>query len=209
MLTLHYARHGETIWYAENRYAGISDIPLTDAGRRQSTMLADWAAGARIDRVIASDLQRAIDTARPSAHALGVPLETDFRFREVAFGAAEGLTQEETALQMPQARAAYERTPATSPFPGGEVGTAAAARALDAVWDLTVASPDGTVLVVGHSAVGRLLFTSLLGIPLNEYRRVFPWLAGAAITTLRVPGGVASASDLVGTAQLLELNRPT
>jgi broad specificity phosphatase PhoE len=127
----------------------------------------------------------------------------------VAFGEAEGLTQEETASRMPEARAAYERTPATSPFPGGEVGTAAAARALDAVWDLTKASPDGTVLVVGHSAVGRLLFTSLLGIPLNEYRRVFPWLAGAAITTLRVPSGVASAPDLVGTAQLLELNRPT
>lgn len=209
MLTLHYARHGETIWYAENRYAGVSDIPLTDAGRAHANSLAKWATRSHIDRVLSSDLQRAADTARPSAAALGLDLRTDARFREVAFGEAEGLTQEETAIRMPEARAAYEQTPATSPFPGGEVGTAAASRALDAVWDLTRSFPDGTVLVVGHSAVGRLLFTALIGIPLNEYRRVFPWLAGTAITTLKVPSDAASPEELVGTAQLIELNRPT
>ena len=209
MLTLHYVRHGETIWHAENRYAGVRDIPLTDHGREQATGLARWAAEAGVERVLSSSLRRAVDTALPSAEALGVELETDPRFREVAFGEAEGLTQEETARLMPEARAAYEQTPATSPFPGAEVGTAAAARALEGVWELVRSSPDGRVLVVAHSAVGRLLLSALLGIPLNDYRRVFPWLASAAVTTLHLPVRADSAADLVGTGRLLELNRPT
>jgi broad specificity phosphatase PhoE len=208
MLTLSYARHGETIWYAENRYAGTSDIPLTDRGRQQSDQLAAWAAGTGFDRVVASDLSRAVDTARPAATALGVRLETDPRLREVGFGVAEGRTQEETERELPEARAAYVRTPATSPFPGGEAGTVAAARALEAVWELARTSPVGRVLIVAHSAVGRLLFTSLLGLPLNEYRRVFPWLAGTAITSLRVPSDATTPAELTGTGQLLEFNRP-
>jgi probable phosphoglycerate mutase len=208
MLTLSYARHGETIWYAENRYAGTSDIPLTERGRQQANRLAAWAAEAGFDRVVASNLSRAVDTAQPAEAALGLRLEVDARFREVAFGVAEGMTQEETERAMPEARAAYVRTPATSPFPGGEVGSAAATRATEAVWELAQAFPEGRVLIVAHSAVGRLLFSALLGIPLNEYRRVFPWLAGTAITTLRVPSATATPADLSGTAQLLEFNRP-
>jgi broad specificity phosphatase PhoE len=208
MLTLSYARHGETIWYAENRYAGISDIPLTDRGRQQAVALAAWASGADVERVITSDLSRAVDTGRPVADALGVGLTLDRRFREVAFGHAEGLTQEETERRMPGARAAYVAAPATSPFPGGEPGTEAAERALEAVWELTRATPDGRVLVVAHSALGRLLFTSLLGLPLNEYRRVFPWLESVAVSTLRVPSSAATPAELVGAGQLLEFNRP-
>src|SRR5215218_9766864 len=108
MLTLHYARHGETIWHVGNRYAGYADIPLTDRGREQAGALADWAAGARIDRVIASDLNRAVETALPSAQALGLEVEQDPRLREIAYGQAEGLTHEETAQRFPEARAAYD-----------------------------------------------------------------------------------------------------
>lgn len=207
-LTLHYARHGETIWHAENRYAGHRDIPLTELGRQQAVTLADWALTSDVKRVLSSDLSRASDTAQPAADAVGVTLEIDPRLREVQFGAAEGLTQAETKNQMPEARTAYEQSPATSPFPAAERGTDAAARALEAVWEMTQDASAGPVLVVAHSALGRLLFTSLLGIPLNDYRRVFPWLASTAITTLWLPLTLPTPAELIGRAQLLEFNRP-
>ena len=34
--TLLLARHGQTVWHAENRYAGISDVALTDTGVAQA-----------------------------------------------------------------------------------------------------------------------------------------------------------------------------
>ena len=37
--TLLLARHGQTVWHAENRYAGISDVPLTETGHAQAEAL--------------------------------------------------------------------------------------------------------------------------------------------------------------------------
>jgi broad specificity phosphatase PhoE len=53
------------------------DPPLTDLGFEQADTLARHLAarGARIDRLVASPMLRAIQTARPVAAALGVPLE--------------------------------------------------------------------------------------------------------------------------------------
>lgn len=49
--TLLLARHGQTIWHAENRYAGVSDIGLTDEGRAQAEALGRWAAVHRPDAI--------------------------------------------------------------------------------------------------------------------------------------------------------------
>ena len=46
--TLYVVRHGETEWHAENRYAGVSDVGLTETGREQAERLGRWAAGAGV-----------------------------------------------------------------------------------------------------------------------------------------------------------------
>ena len=45
-------RHGETIWHAENRYAGSTDIPLSPRGQEQAEKLANWVSsvGPFVDR---------------------------------------------------------------------------------------------------------------------------------------------------------------
>ena len=57
-------RHGESTWNAARRWQGWADPPLSDLGRRQAVeaaaRLADLDLG---DRVVASDLRRAIETA--------------------------------------------------------------------------------------------------------------------------------------------------
>jgi probable phosphoglycerate mutase len=49
--TLLLARHGQTVWHAENRYAGVSDIGLTDTGRAQAEALGRWAAAHPVDAI--------------------------------------------------------------------------------------------------------------------------------------------------------------
>ena len=44
MTTLLLVRHGQTVWHEGNRYAGSSDVPLTDVGHEQAQALARWAA---------------------------------------------------------------------------------------------------------------------------------------------------------------------
>lgn len=186
MTTIHLMRHGRTVWHDGNRYAGATDVALDDVGRRQAAAIAPWAAGAGLDAVVASDLSRAIDTARVAADAASVQLRVDARLREVDFGEAEGLTAGEQEERFRQAREAFVARPATSPLPGGEAGVDVAARAWAALGDVVEDRRAGTVLLVAHTSLIRLLLCRALDIPLDEYRRVLPRLDNATRTTLDV-----------------------
>lgn len=206
MTTLHLARHGETIWHAENRYAGSTDVPLTDRGRAQAAVLADWALAVGISAVATSDLSRAVETGRAVSLIAGAPLVVDARLREVDFGEGEGRTRAEMAELFPEVLAAFIAAPATSPLPGAESGVAAAERGLAALADLVSGrDDDAQLVVVAHSTLIRLVLCRLLGLPLDDYRRRFPKLANTAVTTIEV-AAEASVAELERGAQLLRFN---
>ena len=195
MTTLLLVRHGQTVWHEGNRYAGSSDVPLTDVGHEQAQALARWAATARLDAVWSSTLQRAIDTAAPAAEAAGLELRTDARLVEVAFGKGEGLTRSEMGVVFPDAVDAFLRSPASVPLPCGERGYDAIARAAAAFREICAQQPDGRVLVVAHSTLLRLVLCALLGIDPESYRQVFPNLRNATVTTLDLADDGAAALD--------------
>jgi broad specificity phosphatase PhoE len=186
------SRHGETVWHAENRYAGSTDVALTERGLAQADALARWASSARLDAVLCSPLSRARRTACPSAKAAGLPLQEDDRLREVDFGKGEGLTRAEMREAFPDRLDAFLRDPVAHHLPGGEDPRAAAARASSCLADVARRLPDARVLVVAHSTLLRLLLCHELGVPLSSYRRVFPTLGNGTLTELRLCGGQAS-----------------
>lgn len=193
MTNLVLVRHGETVWHAENRYAGVSDIELTPGGHEQAERLAAWAATAGLSGVWASPLSRSRITAAASAEAAGVKLAVDVRLREVDFGAGEGLTSAEMHERFPEARAAFEADPGANPLPGGEDPALAADRFVAALRDIaatvsTSTGPGERVLVVAHTTAIRITLCRLIGVPLGEYRRLFPRLDNCAITELRLRG---------------------
>lgn len=200
MTDLTLVRHGETIWHAENRYAGSSDIALTGRGREQAERLANWAEQAHLDALWVSPLRRARDTAAPVARATGLSARVDERLAELDFGQAEGLTRAEMNQRFPGAREAFEDDPVGHPLPGGEDPHRALARAIACLTDIVHAHPDGRVLVIGHVTLKRLLLCRMLGIPLRQYRNRFPAVRNCAITTVRWDG--------TGLAALLEYNAP-
>jgi probable phosphoglycerate mutase len=192
-------RHGETVWHTENRYAGGSDIALTERGHEQAQALADWAEQADLTAVWASSLTRSQQTAQDSAARAGVPLGVDPRLRELDFGVAEGLTRAEIGQRFPDALAAFQADPVAHHFPGGEDPRAAGDRYLEFLTDLQEQHREGRVLVVGHSTAIRLALCRLLGLRMSDYRRVFPVLHNCALNELILRDGVPS---------LLTLNRP-
>ncbi|BDZ54493.1 histidine phosphatase family protein [Agromyces marinus] len=199
MTTLFLARHGETVWHREHRYAGSSDIALTPFGLEQAEGLARWAADAGLSAIVSSTLVRARHTAEPAASAAGLSLRTDSRLSEIDFGSGEGLGPNELAEQMPAEWAAFQRHPARQPLPGGEAGVDGVARAAPALLDLvrefgfgdeTVGgSPESRaghrVLVVMHGTLMRLLLCHWLGIEPDHYRDVFPAVENCALTQVR------------------------
>ncbi|QVQ51752.1 histidine phosphatase family protein [Spiractinospora alimapuensis] len=188
--TLYVVRHGETTYHGENRYCGSTDAPLDESGVRQARNLARWAGGAGLTAVYSSTLSRAVDTADPCARAAGVMPLRDERLVEVDFGQGEGLTSAEMRDQWPQERAAFERDPVAHHLPGGEDPVRATRRGRAALDAVVSDNLGGTVLVVCHGTLLRLMVCSIAGIALARYRDLFPVVRNTAGFTLRysVPG---------------------
>lgn len=193
------ARHGETVWHADNRYAGGRSEPgLTDRGVRQAEQLAKTAVAIGVDAVVSSPQQRAVITATPAAEALGVPLHLRPDLREVDFGDLEGHTVGEMD---PDAVRRFREDPEANAFPNAEPLADAGARGAAALRAIDEAHEGDTVLVVAHSTLFRLTFCVLLGLPVKHYRRIFPGLDNAALTEIRLP------ADPAHPAALISLNR--
>jgi probable phosphoglycerate mutase len=193
-------RHGQTVWHAENRYAGVSDIALTARGLEQAAELAAWAKTAGLAAVWTSTLRRARLTALPCAEAVGTSLRVDERLRELDFGSGEGRTLAEMHERFPEALRAFQLDPVAGRLPGGEDPAAAARRFTGCLHDLVGRhDPEDRVLVVAHSTAIRLALCELIGIRLGDYRRVFPSLRNCGLTEIRLAGADVS---------LLEFNTP-
>jgi broad specificity phosphatase PhoE len=184
MTTLFLARHGETVWHAEHRYAGMADVELTEDGVRQAEALALWSADARLDAVYSSTLSRAVLTAEPSARVLGEIVETDPDLCEVAFGIGEGRTLDELRPEHADAVDAFVARPAEAVLPGGERGLDGITRYLRAFDRIEAAFPDGRVLVSCHGTALRLTLCALLGIDPNRYRELMPAVENCSVTTV-------------------------
>jgi probable phosphoglycerate mutase len=201
--TLLLSRHGQTDWHRDNRYAGAdSDIDLTATGQAQARALAGFARTRRPHVVISSPVRRAMETAEPAAAALQLSLKVVEDLREVGFGLAEGRTATELDDLDPGIMRRFRLDPVAHPFPGAEPPETAARRAAEALREIAERHRGSTVLVVAHNTLLRLALCTLLDLPLNRYRQIFPRLDNAAITELRLP---AKPTD---PASLMSLNVP-
>ncbi|NDI87419.1 histidine phosphatase family protein [Undibacterium crateris] len=113
-------RHGETAWNAVKRLQGHLDIPLNAEGRRQAKALAAALQNEKLDAIISSDLQRAVQTAGEIARLQGLSTRTDPGLRERCFGGFEGELYSELPHKYPTEHAAWRAHDPDAEFPPGE-----------------------------------------------------------------------------------------
>lgn len=89
--SFYFVRHGETDWNKAGRIQGHTDIPLNETGRTQAEQVVAVLARMPIDRIVASGLSRAYETASIINAALQKPLTVDDGLKERHFGDFEGL----------------------------------------------------------------------------------------------------------------------
>jgi len=163
-------RHGATVLSAEDRFAGATDVALSDEGRRQTQRLAERLASEKIAAVFASPLDRTVETARILAAPHRLEVQRRDGLREISHGRWEQMTRREVEKQFPQEAAEWEKDPYTFAPEGGESGLAVTARALPVLIEIVRGHPGQHVLVVSHKATIRLLLSSLLGFDPRRYR---------------------------------------
>jgi glucosyl-3-phosphoglycerate phosphatase len=161
-------RHGQTDYNAAGRMQGHLDSMLTDAGVEQAAAVAPEIARLAPDRLISSDLRRAVDTADAVAAVCGRPVKLDARLRETHLGEWQGRTVEEIEAEYPGAIATWRSDPAWAP-PGGESRIEVVRRSLPVVEELDEEYPDSTsdaaVVLVAHGGLIAGLVCGLLALP--------------------------------------------
>ena len=151
-------RHGQTVWNAEHRFQGQSDIPLDTTGEAQAERAARLLAALRPSLIASSDLQRATMTAAPLARLTGIEVGVDKDLRERFGGRWEGLTDTEIREQFPAEYASWE-------VPDGETSAVVAHRAKAAMQRVADAlAPGALAVVVSHGAAIRLVSAVLAGV---------------------------------------------
>lgn len=163
-------RHGATTLSAEDRFAGSTDVPLSEEGRAQTRRLARRLASESVTAVYCSPLARTRETARILAEPHHLECQARDGLREISHGRWEGLTRLEVDAQFPEEAADWEKDPFTFAPIGGESGLAVTARALPALIEIVRQHAGASVLVVSHKATIRLLLSSLLGFDPRRYR---------------------------------------
>jgi len=165
-------RHGQTLWNHIARYQGHTDIDLSDTGRNQANLLSLRLATVSLQAVYASDLKRALDTARIIAEPHGLDVQALPQLREINFGAWEGLTFQEIKARYPDLANNWHASPGSVRIPDGETFQELMERANSTVTDLAKSHDPGTVAVVTHGGAIRSIICALLGIDLNNVFRI-------------------------------------
>ena len=165
--TLYLVRHGEVD--VEGCFYGHMDVKLSARGRLQAEGVARDLAGVPIQAVQASDLTRAAEGARLIAERHGLTVSTDPAFREMSLGLLEGVPFAEARRRQPElANKKYSDMYAYR-FPGGGENLAdVQARAWPALERLLSAYPGGTVALVAHNSVNRIILGRALGLELRD-----------------------------------------
>ena len=159
MTRLFLVRHGPTHAKA---MTGWRDIPAD---------LSDTAALGRLDAylpaaaiLVSSDLVRATATA-DALSTDRTRLAPDPAFREIDFGAWDGLHWTDIAARDPDLSRAFWEGPGDHQAPGGESWNGAAARATTALDGLILAHPGRDLILVAHMGIILTQLQRLLAIP--------------------------------------------
>lgn len=92
MTHLYFVRHGLSQLNIEGKFAGITETPLSEEGKKQASQTGKNAKNLGIDHIISSPLSRAYDTAKIIAKEIDYPIENievNPLFIERSFGSIE------------------------------------------------------------------------------------------------------------------------
>ena len=184
-------RHAEPDGAALGRVCGArTDVALGPEGRAHADRIAAMLSHQPLTAVYASPLTRALETARPLAHAHGLDPKVVDDLREFDFGEVDGLRFEEIEAGHPELVRAWTDAPETVRFPGGESLADLRARVLPTIAEIRARHDGEAVAVVAHAGVLRVVLGDALGLTDGALFRldqahggvsVVDWLGGVPV----------------------------
>lgn len=191
MVRFYVVRHGQSEFNRERRYSGQYNVALSERGRAQARCSSDYIINnLKIDMVISSDLDRAVDTVKPVADALGMPMDLYKELREVDVGRWQLVPYSELKTVDPEGYADFHSKPMSERvFGGAESYTDVKERVVRRLREVAEANDGKNILVGAHAGAVRVLCLECLGQSVDEMDDL-PRIDNASITTVEYDSGV-------------------
>ena len=162
-------RHGETEWNKLGLCQGVSDIGLSEEGKRQADVLGISLKHVDIDYIYSSDLKRAYDTAAAIAKYQNIEVIIDPGFREMDQGEFEGLPFTQLRESHSELLQSWRNNPANFRIPRGETLQEVQDRAYESVNRIINKHFNKSVLVVSHNFTIITLLCKFRGKSLKDF----------------------------------------
>lgn len=181
-------RHGYSSGNKERRFSGQIDLPLSAEGLEQAERVCAYIEeNYKVDAIYSSDLVRAVDTVKPLASALNLPIHIHRELREINEGIWQGVLMTEVQEKYPEQYAFYKSNLGLHQFEGGECYASMLARLTPMIDKIVADNPDKTVVIGTHGAVVRGLLSLWQGIPLERVMEV-PRVPNGTVTEVEIDG---------------------
>jgi broad specificity phosphatase PhoE len=168
MAKLILARHGETVWNVEKIYRGRADVNLDEVGIKQAELLGKHLSNWKLEAIYSSPLKRALDTANIVARYQKIGVHVAEGFIDFDYGEWQSLPEEEAKRLYPTLHNEWHNNPHKVKMPGGESLEDVRKRAVAIVNDV-LSKYQGSILLVSHRVVNKVLICSLLGLDNSHF----------------------------------------
>jgi len=162
------ARHGQTEWNVGEVFRGRIDVDLDETGVKQAGLLAEYLSGREIEAIYSSPLKRALNTAGAIARRHNLEVEVAPRLIDFNFGKWQGLPHQEVKEKYKELYTEWTRNPQQVRMPDGERLDDIRERAISVVDEVT-ARYEGTIVLVAHRVVNKVLICALLGLDNSHF----------------------------------------
>lgn len=159
---LYVARHGQTVWNAENRVCGITDVDLTAKGKEQAKYLAQEVGNKGIELIISSPLKRTVETSKIVSDICNIPYEIDERLIEQNYGIYEGVDRKNKEFL-------NNKRCFVSKYPNGESMMQVAYRIYGLIDEIKCKHKGHNVLLISHGGICRIINTYFHDMTNDEF----------------------------------------
>ncbi len=182
-------RHGQTPTTGTVLPGRAPGLHLSERGRAQADAVAERLSGLPVHAVYSSPLERARETAEPTAARAGLTVNEDAGLLECDFGdwtgaALAGLTG------LPEWQT-VQHNPSAFRFPNGEGFSGMQARIVDSLEGLRAAHPGAVVVCFSHADPIKAAVAHALGTHLDLFQRIM--ISPASVSAISYTDGQAPA----------------
>ncbi len=188
-------RHGESEANLNRIFAGHYNAPLTDLGRRQAMATAEYIKeNYKVDKVFASDLDRAFATGKAAADLLGLPVTPTPDLREIYAGEWEGVLYDDIKAAYPDLFGKWFGDTGNVRCPNGESVEELGDRVLGCLTRIAEENPDSTIVIATHATPIRSL-QAITTYGSVDYMKNVPWVSNASVTTVLYENGTLTVTE--------------